>query len=337
MWPIIQNAGYRPVDVISEGQSHTLFGVANSVNYPHRFWKPFGCLISGTYADYGRVCLADTEMNRLRILHWLCTLFAQNVIVKQGENESHDIDFDFRAKAREATSRLRSIFESYSAEGMSAYVRMPRMPESSLTGVEVFEEMAALWAYAWERIQEHRLFGYNPVGELRPVQVAIMHRAAYDGLIAMTEEETGWSGRSLERRAFLESAVKKALEVKAAYLAEGTQTGDMMARSAVHSTVREELDEAGRHPGIFYYPEIHELDSAMWDQVKTGAFDDKTLVGRLYPALDMRYLLGGLEKLNQHLSPMVYAGQDYSNEVGQDYAQFVTRICATVTAQRKRD
>jgi hypothetical protein len=337
VWPIIQNAGYSPVEVVSNGEAQTLFGVANSVNYPSRFWTPFGCLISAKYEDYGQVCLVDTETNRLRILHWLCTLFAQNVIVNQGENECHDIDFDFRAKALESGPRLRSIFESYTTPGLSSYVRMPRMLEDGLAGSDAFEEMTALWEYAWERIQEHRLFGYNHHGELRPVQFSIMHRAAYDRLIALTEEGKTWSGNSLERRLFLEAAVRKGLEVREVYLAEGTQTGDIMARSAVHCTVREELGGAGTHPGIFFYPEIHELDRAMWEQVATGAFDGKGLVDRLHKAVDTRYVLSGLERLNQHLSPMVYAGQDYSNEMGQDYTQFVSQICEAVTAQRERD
>jgi hypothetical protein len=61
------------------------------------------------------------------------------------------------------------------------------------------------------------------------------------------------------------------------------------------------------------------------------------LFEKALPFMKDRYALSALETLNLYLSPMVYAGQDYSNDIGTMYTRFVLDVSAAVNLGRNRD
>ena len=42
--------------------------------------------------------------------------------------------------------------------------------------------------------------------------------------------------------------------------------------------------------------------------------------------INHKYILSGLDSINAHFSPMVYASQDYHNEIGNEYTKLVIEI-----------
>jgi len=55
------------------------------------------------------------------------------------------------------------------------------------------------------------------------------------------------------------------------------------------------------------------------------------------PALRYLNLLGGMQSLNLKLEPTVTDGQDYDNEIGEAYAQFISRTAQAVTQAQRMD
>ena len=70
------------------------------------------------------------------------------------------------------------------------------------------------------------------------------------------------------------------------------------------------------------------------DAYLDGKLDDDQMYAIIKPWLETRYACSGLEALNLHFEPVVYASQDYSNEIGASYAEFVGQVSAQVTRGR---
>jgi hypothetical protein len=78
-------------------------------------------------------------------------------------------------------------------------------------------------------------------------------------------------------------------------------------------------------------PDLYDLTRAF---VNNGCFSD-TQKEFLIESLKDRYVVRGLAELNLKLSPIVYASQDYSNEIGKAYAKFVRSVSSTVNKVNK--
>jgi hypothetical protein len=338
IWPIIQQSGYDAVELVHHDTVHHVYGVTHSICYPTRFWNPYGCLIAGKYNDYGSFALTDTPLNRLRIFHLLASIYAQNLVVREGENKSHDVAFDFRVKAQELAPGLYPLLDKFSRSLSPMMVALAKMPPEILQKDHTFPELEAMWDYIWDVSSEHRLFGISTLQFVRPVQFAVMHCMVYEKLIALTEEGYSWKKVSLVRRTFLESAFALAREDRKEFMAKHAAMDklELMVPLMYKDWLREHLSAAGHMPGVFYYSEAMEL-AWIEDAAESGSAFEHQRMERLVPALDIRYVLGGLERLNVHLSPMVYAGQDYSNELGRGYAAFVREISAEVSRLRHHD
>src|SRR5690606_33662442 len=63
--------------------------------------------------------------------------------------------------------------------------------------------------------------------------------------------------------------------------------------------------------------------------------DANGLFELMQPFLDTRYVFGGLELLNQVISPMIYATQDYDSSIGGQYADFVVQTRKAVDEGRR--
>jgi hypothetical protein len=338
VWPIIQQSGYTPVELVHKEETHAVHAVTYSTCHPNRFWTPYGCLIAAKYDDYGSVALTDTPLNRQRIFHLLCSLYAQNLVVREGENKSHDVAFDFRSEAAKLAPNLLSHLDRFKRSGSPMMVALAELPLEVLQEDHAFPELVELWNAMWHVSQEHRLFGISTLQFLRPVQFAVMHRAAYDRLIALAEEGRSWNRSSLVRRPFLQSALAQAREDRNTFMLKHATLDklDLMASIMYKDWLREHLSAAGTISGVFYYQEALEL-AGITTAEEPGSAEEQQLIERLVLALDMRYVLEGLSRLNLHLGPIVYAEQDYSNAIGQDYAAFVQGISEKITRQRRYD
>jgi hypothetical protein len=224
--PIVESHTSKPVELAHGGESFRRYGTTGSVTSPEAFWESFGSFLKATYDDYGNVKLSGNLENRRALVQLFIALAQRAAVVAQGENQYHDVPFDFPTFLAEKAPLLHEIVKAFEEERASAVY-----PEDD----GLFPELVAAWDYVAEAVNEHRLFVADDNGEVLPVDFAIMHAAAY--------------------------------------------------------------------------AELEAIDA---------------------------YVLDAMDKLNIRITPMVYAGQDYSNGFGKLYAEFVQGTRQAVDEERKR-
>lgn len=327
--PIMQQHSYRPVQLTRDDKTEEQYGPCSSTCYPTRFWKPVGSFFEAKYDDYGRVTLTDSKVNRFRLQDFIRETLRLAPVVAAGENQCHDLPFDLHKFMGENAPDLLTYLTAKTAQ---------ERPERN--DDKFFEQGTACWDYIYEVAQEQRMFWRNYSGVLRPMNFAIMHRAAYDGLVAMTNACVGWDKESYEMRSFFDRALEETKKRMAELDAEAEATTDVneKQRKSMHKffafdRFREALRRVGGSESSSY-PAEQSVFLGVADAYLDGKLDDDQMYGIIKPWLEIRYACSGLEALNLHFEPIVYATQDYSNEIGASYATFVGQVSAQVTRGR---
>lgn len=319
--PLIQKSTYQAAQATFRGESFELHGVTSSTCYPTAFWRPMGGFLEARYDDYGRVKLVDTYTNLSCLVDYLHYVLRNTPVVAQGENQYHDLPFDFSAFLAEKASHLGAWL-----------TRRREDPPVPFDAKLFFQEGVACWDYIWDVAFENRLFGADYHGQLRPLSFAVMHKAAHDLLVADTEKCADWDGQSLEQRSFFSRVLAKARTESAERYKDGDPHG-MQAFIAADS-IRRDFQCVGHFEGCSYPVESSVLPSLVRAHLEGQSTEDK-LFDQVKHLLDARYVMAALGRLNIKLTPMVYAGQDYSNEIGRAYARFVRSASAAVNKGRR--
>lgn len=334
--PIRHSHDYNPVEMTVNGKIHKRYGITSFNGAPHAFWHPVGDFIEARYDDCFMFEPLATPANANRLLQLLCEFARNTAVSAPGENACHDIAVGIAAFVSAELPLLQRRLDSekpsaiqYSAEEMEALVN----------------ELHQGFDYVLEAACEHRLFIMER-NEPFPVEFAVLHAAAYDRLIALTESCKGWNGESLDRRSHFDRAIEKAnAGMDAEDLAElqkATDVGDedeVRMLNRIHhmnreSAFRDEFQRIGRFEGLRYVGEFPGLMYRIRQYL-----DEKLSIEDFYqavlPMLETRYVVHGLYLINQKLRPMSYCSQDYQNEIGGRFADFVQRTSTVVTKARK--
>lgn len=333
--PIIQQAGYRPVEVRSGATSHSLYGITASTCHPDAFWSPVGGFVEGRYRDYGQFELSNTATNRLSVLGFIGWLRDTAATTQAGENECHDLPFDLAGfLAQEAPLLLQLLRPTTTGD------------ESLVDSDAFFAQLVKAWDYIWDVASEHRLFAATDSGVLRPVQFSVMHKAACDGLISIVEARRSWDGHPLDRRSFFERALAQfdasdsAFDERLRKATEGApDEHERLERVRIFFKVTKFSDALARMGSAAGMSMLGEQETfhQLLPAYAAGDLSAQDLFEALRPLLNRRYVLAGLDVLNLRFSPQVYADQDYSNEMGGLYADFVqaTRIAIDRTLRER--
>lgn len=317
--PIIQASGYDPVELTHNGKKQSLFGIACMSCYPHAFWEPFGGFIAGTYDDYGEFNIADTPMNRARLVSFIADLVEKSAVAEEGPSPAYDIPFRMAVYIADQKPLLHA--------GLAGHHQA--MLDEHANSAEFFNELLGAWAYARQAACEFRLFAAADYhGGLRPVQFAVIHGDAYNGLVAMCAKT--------KRKSFdsAVAAVQEVLtEMKEAMAAGETRRAEMSSwrRSSVFMRF---IQRIGSYEALVYPGEAAVVEAAL-EAYSAERVDVEGLFAMLEPMLDARCVMDGLGRLNLKLSPQVYAGQDYRNDIGTQYAAFVQATSVAVNQRRK--
>lgn len=320
--PIAQQHGFNEVEVLTSKGAKKLRSYTDSNCYADRYWAPAGNFLQARYADYGAFELCDTPVNLRRLLAFLRVALTTTPAVKEGSNPYHEKAYDlakFMAeKAPELLTHLQDSSESAPA----------------LDPAKSFEQANQCWDYVFEASRSGRLFQASVFGTLRPLAFAVMHDAAYHALIeaATTQEPGRYSGYSLEEgfkrlvmvsREGTECALKRYREEKADFTGDYAQA---ITQWLFKENVRQALLELGRGPASAQAELSEDLVHCLDPNVA-----ENDLFEAVKPTLEVLYAHVGLEHLNLHYEPMVYAGQDYDNEIGMAYAALVQKVSKQVS------
>lgn len=309
---------YSPVALAHGDKEFKVYGTTCSTCYPVAYWKPVIGFMEAEYDDYGQVKLIDNPVTRRRLLSWAAHLWRETPVVAQGENSCHDVPFDFKASLEKCCPSLAAFLKA----------RTYYSPLNAFNTAEpsFFEELIPVWDEAWNVAHEHRLFSMSSSGNPVPLQYGLMHEEVFKYLIAQANKETTWDNEPFEQRAFFDRSLVTAK-------ARGDDTKEKLFWVA--DTLRQELERVGYYEGLG--PVSSDLVEGLWDllpKLLAGELSDDELFATLKPLLDERYAFHGMLCLNLRFEPLVYAGQDYSNEAGQAYAKFINAVEQTITKQR---
>jgi hypothetical protein len=274
-------------------------------------------------------------------------------VVSLGENRTHELAFNLSAFMQGAAPQLRAYLQSLAARAQQA----DKPAELSTQDVQswspdrqatffalLFTQGVVCWDHIWEVAQEHRMFWTDGEGVLRPMNFAVMHQAAFEGLIAATNSESR-HGQSLEMRSYFSRRTQELLssEQVVALREQGKPAKDASDELRaqffsrlfrVSSALRDMLDTVGRMEGIGYYAHKLDLDDVVEEHFLRSSFDEEAFFRALEPFLRARHVFHAMNALNLYLEPVIQSDQDYSNSVGQAYARFVQDVSARVTEGR---
>jgi hypothetical protein len=306
--PIIQQSTYKPVDLLIETrdgiQEVSKYGYCSSTCYPTAFWGYAGPLIKGKYDDYGRFELTKTEENAQNLYSFLNSLVDKICDVKQGENSSHDIPLNFK--------------ELYN-------------PKEKQT----FESLVKAWDKLWELSHESRLFITNYKGEPTSLAFAVMHQVTADYLIEELSKGKTWDNESLEPKAYFNTYVNKRLAETLEIFSDKKELQDTMAFAAIGMSNLEgfRLGEQEGSRISLYYRKGRALSQQFLDYFKnnpeqTSMPQEVTdeLFKHVKEQIEHRYLATAISSYDLKLTPMVYAGQDYQNQMGNAYLKMVGEV-----------
>lgn len=315
---IRQSSTFNPVEVTFRGKTQSLYGVANSTCYVDAFWKPITGLIPAEYDDYGRVKVTMSNQSKAEICDLLAALLRDDIAVAQGENPSHDHAFNLNKFMFENTPVLLGALQGLDSESVTE------------------DDLTVCWDHIWEIAQEHRLFISAYGQELRPLQFAILHEDAYQSLVDYKASQTTYRNQSMAMPALIDRAIASGRERAARYLEFISE--------------REHKTEVKAMGGFAFSDGFREALRCGNDALRNGAGDEiishesglffagkisqEQLLENIKESLADRYALSSLDELGVRLSPIVYAGQDYQNSIGQEYASFVAKVSKQVCRSR---
>jgi hypothetical protein len=302
IFPIKQQSTYRPVELILKSNGNKKvekYGYCNSNCYPTAFWAYCGPMIRATYDDYGRFTLDEDEDNIINLVSFLNILSKSVCDVKQGENEYHDHSLEF--------DKIYDPKQQYS-----------------------FEQLVSVWDKVWTVASKSRLF-IDGNKEPFPVAFAVMHKASSDYFIDSVSKYKGWDGESYEMKSYFNAYINRYFKQMKEVFKE--ELNDSNLAFACSSIMRLEDFRIGEQEGTYYSPYYRvakEVNQEFVAYVKANPtvkkipkkFTNKFL-DYFKSQIEHRYIATGLTHMGLTLSPMVYASQDYHNEMGNSYLEMI--------------
>lgn len=302
LFPIQQASSFNTVELIDKnGNIQEKYSFASSTCYPTAFWKSAGPMIEGEYDDYGRFSLTNNIANEKNIITLFNELFENSAKVNLGENEYHDLAFD--------------ISTQYD-------------PKKKYH----FKQLEQIWDYMWDVMQEHRVFIKKYSGDFFPFSFAVMHKITGDYLIEKISKSENWSGESNAPEELLMRTITKIVEDTKEIFSN--RPIDSMLGFVANKVASLESMRIGNFEGNYidsYYENIDSVYKLLKNNIfqNTICIDNKlihSIMLEVQSLINHKYILSGLDSINAHFSPMVYASQDYQNEIGNEYTKLVLEV-----------
>lgn len=319
--PLQQAATYHAVQLTRQGKSMEAYGAFTSTCYPDAFWSPLCGGFDATYDDCGRFRLDRSDHNLHNLSHWVKILRKESPVTLQGEIGYHDHPFDLEA------------YLASEAPHFLAWLDAPKDAPVPLNREVFLDEAVKCWDYAFLASEQSRLFRMYS-GEPRPLQFAVMHHLAVEELVALVSKGTDYDDLSLAPRSVFERVLKAGRDAADAEDEEASPEEHAKRKAWIfRAEGARKLQEFGRST-LGPRAEQQHLHQVI-DQVGAGAWSVEDAFEKFWPSLRGRYICLALEQLNLHFSPLVYAGQDYDNSIGRDYARFIRKVSTGVSRERR--
>lgn len=295
--PIYQSHNYGKIEIELNGKEYEELGNYNSTCYPNAFWGYAGPLFKGKYDDYGCFILHEDIHNHINFLLFFDELYKNLFVTLQGNNEYHDLGIDFK----------------------SLYI-----PEKKYS----FNELHEIWDKVWEVGQKGRLYIKDIMDAPCQLQFAVMHKATANSLInyvANEEERIEYFDKYIEQKLkmIFPDVHNNSFFISQLALLERFRIGE---GSGEHFSFYSGMDYSCED--VIKRYESQKLEDCL-KEIKEDLYDVFEV------QIEHRYIYEALNCLNIKLSPMVYASQDYQNEIGIEYTKLVKEVNAKIVQELK--
>jgi len=318
--PLLQQSSYNEIDISNDDKKESILSGSHSTCYYDAFWSPFGGFITAEAEDYGRVELTLDYLARMHLVGFFSEILARSWVTAQGDNEYHDLAFDFAGFLQKEAAGLHAVLT----------VKGDKTPWRD---GELDAELTAVWGHVWEVSQKARVFVSDYRGRPRALGFALIHEDAYAELLAQASEGEDWSGNSRAPEAVLrnglEAGQQKAKERATKLSSDMPDMGGWFLSDSLRE-VFSRADGVGHSLGGPVSGLLSRMSQSLW----SAELSEDEFVEMALPLLEERYVLGALNDMNLKLSPMVTAGQDYDNSTGKAYSDFISKVSAKVTRGR---
>lgn len=306
LFAVQRSRGYKPVELSYSYRDYqepknaapktktlSAYSASASTAYSDAFWSAKGPMLTGEYSDYGQFTLDNTEENNLSLkclLDEMRTILAET---HQGENQYHD--------------HALNIKELYD-------------PQKEYE----FSELAEIFDRLVEQASEGRLFEASDPAE--EISFAVMSKHAADYCLGL---QTDWKDRFKKD---LLNAIELSLINDDKVVEKKDIVTDMFSFTMRIEGALNQMS-ANRVSLISEYGELFkEFTKYLSQDIKgDNKMSDQQLADELYERFfripfERNAILMSLENFNTKISPIVYASQDYSNEIGSDYLKMVQHV-----------
>lgn len=315
--PIVRQQSPATVWLEHQGKRYEVPGSSVGACYPTDYWRPVGPALMGVYEDYGCLELEKSVPNVEALLSFVQLALSHVPKVRPLDDARADVGFS-----------LAALLDEFSPGTRESLLRRNDTDTLAAFDDALFERLQSFWDALTRVIQEGKLFWIGYAGP-QPCNLAVIHRRAFDELVASIERSSNWEGHPLSRRNFFDRALASAESrfKEASKFSSGFASHQAAQRFA--STMRGLADWEGARMN---FVEDFFLNSCQLHLA--GHLSEDGLYQRTLPMQNFVYAMAGLARHNVFFEPMATAGQDYSNAIGAAYASFVKRVSEQVLRGR---
>lgn len=303
--PILQASTYKEVQGTVRGEPFSSYGIANNSCYVNSFWQPLGAPLQARYADYGRFELLETELNQRALYGFIAKLCTSSM-------NACAIRSFMQGDAGMAAAHF------FPADGVQAG------PSPS------FAELVKCWDFVAEQMLDYKLFCEQLYPAIqRPVALAVLHAQTFEALVSLHQASKTHQDESMDMLEVIKRALSYALEETNKFKEKDRLAKPALLKFFAEGRFWEQLKYIGNDQGRSM-PGEDDIYEALRNFGQLESIPLETLLELLRPTLRTRYAYAALDSMNLRFSPMVYAGDDYSNEMGRRYAGFVHMVSQQV-------
>lgn len=205
-------------------------------------------------------------------------------------------------------------------EGSNKYHDLPFDP-ANIDLEKPFESLDNMWDVTEH---EYRVFYCNYLKQPVQFTFAIISKEAADYLFNKVNNFRNWEDKSY-------NVEDKIIEMEQSYKSYFDDEDDKS--NNFNLFLFKFNDYFDRGEGYFSFSHFYLRD--IIEEQKDKPFFTDTTKEIIRDLFYERYVFSGFEWLNIKIYPMIYASQDYSNEIGKDYAKFVNSVSSAICKNRK--
>ncbi|KVP75361.1 hypothetical protein [Burkholderia ubonensis] len=311
---ILQASTFNPAQLVFRDKEYSLYGVSHECG-PDSLWVPLTAFMSGTYDDCSKVTLDATAENKVILAEFFNELYRKAATTLASERDG---PFDFNALVQEKAPKM------YAALAKQKHFL------DSLSPQELdFEEAMELWDELQDAAIQDRVFCANGSQVLRPLKMAVMHQVTFHRLVALAESVRMYDEGTYARADYFARAFSR-LKEELADVEDDIKR--FFRKDMFRESLRLRMDSKLSHALLLAFR--HKFDDCVDAVVDKGQPVSHFLEACKEP-LDGLYALKGIDRLDVQFTPIAYAGQDYDNATGKQYADFVAGASEEICAARK--